>query len=332
MILRPAIALFTASLLASPAGWAALSITFDYSFDESGTQFFGSSGTPVTDRRNILEDAATVFETSLIAQSTNLDGSSNELSAISPDVPGGDTWDATFTNPDDGSSDSVSNRSVASGEVIVYVGGRSLGGSTLAVGEVGGFTASGSQAWLDTLEARGQDGALDSPATDFGPWGGSIAFDTSGTTFDFDGVSGGMSDGVGDGTTASGEFDFYTVAVHELAHVLGFGTASSWDTYVDSANDEFEGPQAVAENGGSDVQLDSDEAHLASGTDVLMDPTLTSGSGSGLEREFASDLEFAMMADVWAVPEPESYLAMLPVLALAFLLVRKRWARRPAQK
>ena len=57
--------------------------------------------------------------------------------------------------------------------------------------------------------------------TDFGPWGGAISFNSnSNWYFDPD---------ITTDESFSNQFDFYSVAVHELAHVLGFGSAPSFN-------------------------------------------------------------------------------------------------------
>lgn len=298
-------------------GEASLTIQFNYvnadgSFAGVGNAptsgfFFDNSGAQA-----ILEEAADVFE-GILGNSTNTDGSSNVLDAITPG--GSDTWDAKFTNPETGASEAITDLSIASGTIVIYAGGRDLGGSTLANGERGGFTSSGSQSFVDTVEARGQAGAITSgpnvasPVDDFGPWGGAVAFDSTGTTWDFV---------AGSATYSGSDFDFYTVALHELAHVLGFGTTPVWDTYTDNTGSTttFDGPQAIAANGNSPVALAGDGLHLSSG---LLDPTLTAGT-----RETLSAIDIAVMQDLWAIPEPTSITVLLPLLFSAFFFRNRR--------
>src|SRR5204862_423411 len=70
-----------------------------------------------------------------------------------------------------------------------------------------------------------QGGALASPPTDVGPWGGSIGFDKNWGSWYFSLESSGIS---------SGQLDFFTVAEHELGHLLGFNNSNpgSWMTNV----------------------------------------------------------------------------------------------------
>ncbi len=101
------------------------------------------------------------------------------------------------------------------------------------MGGFGGFSASGSQEFLDLITARGQTGELNNLATDIGIWGGSISFDTDANwhnTTDLVGLD-------------FNEFDFFSVAIHELSHVLGFGISDSWNAQVNNSN--FTGVNAL---------------------------------------------------------------------------------------
>ncbi len=243
-----------------------LSIRLDYSMDSSG--FFASQ-----ERRNSLQFAAN----SIISKF------SDQLTAIQPTAV--NQWTAKFLNPANGAQDTRANLSIAANEILVFAGARTLGAGELARGEKGGFTAtSTSQAFIDTVKGRGQSGALTSTATDFGPWGGTISFSST-TNFHF-----GLTT---DGLDAS-EFDFVSVASHELLHVLGFGLANSWNAKVVGG---FTGPNAVAVSGKSPVPL-SDASHWASGTTsngqiALMTPESTNG-----QRKLPTRLDFAGMQDI----------------------------------
>ncbi|MFO8012875.1 MAG: PEP-CTERM sorting domain-containing protein [Phycisphaerae bacterium] len=268
-----------AGLVLGPAVRADISIQFDYTYD-------GGFFTSHAEAKTTLEyaaDALAVF--------------TDDLDAI---VPGGlNTWEATITRPDDGEGMSVQNLVVPADTLIVYAGGRDLGGS-LGVGGPGGWSVSGvGGAWFDTVEARGEIGYFDSPATDFGPWGGQVTFTTAGDTDWYFGV-----DPAGLG---GGQSDFLSVAMHELGHLLGIGTADSWETHVSGG--VFTGPAAVAEHGGN-VSLYPDLSHWASGTEshvdgaaqeAAMDPSLTQGT-----RKVFTALDFAGLADVgWEMPADE---------------------------
>jgi hypothetical protein len=284
-----------------------IDIQFDYTYDSSN--FFNGN----LQRQNALNAAAQVFESRL----------TDNLTAITPS--GGNTWTATFRNPSTGVTETVTDRSIAAGVIVVYAGARDLSGGTLGIGGPGGFMVSGtSQSFIDSVVLRGQIGADDTPPTDFGPWGGSIAFDSfEPWYFDLDPST---------IEAFPSQPDFYSVAVHELAHLLGFGTAESWDALVSAGN--FNGPKSMALNGGLAVTLSGDLSHWAENTtsDVLspvmrldqeaaMDPTIFDGS-----RKYFTELDFAGLDDIgWTViPEPAT--AVLLLSGAGFVALRRRRA------
>jgi hypothetical protein len=139
-----------------------------------------------------------------------------------------------------------------------------------------------------------------------------------------------------DHTTAvgSGLNDFYSVALHEIVHSMGFGGGDEWDAA--HAGTTWLGAAGIAENGTGVNLLDAGEAHVASGLlsltldgdpqEALMDPTLTTGT-----RKFLTVLDLAMLEDlgytVAAVPEPASYALMMGLSALGCLVARRRVRR-----
>ncbi len=259
----------------------ALSIRLDYSFDDLG--FFDD---PV--RRTVLEVAADVFAGRI--QDT-----------LTPIIPGGgNQFSARFMNPATRTTAVVDNFFVSQDEIVVFVGGFAGGAGTsvLASAGGGGFSAGGSQAFLDNVIARGQLGALAPVPTDYAIWGGSMTFnidkpwhfDTDPNTFEsFDGLA-----------------DFYSVAVHELAHVIGFGQAESWDALI--VDNAFTGTDSQEVFGGPVPLFRGDLAHWAEGTkgtvdgvpqEASMDPTIGRG-----ERKHLTDLDWAALADIgWEISD-----------------------------
>jgi Ca2+-binding RTX toxin-like protein len=262
-----------------------ISIQFDYSQDAN--QFFDDPA-----RREILELAAQSLSSRF----------GDHLDAITP--TGSNTWSLSVTNPSGASSFSLTDVTIPEDTLIVFVGARMM--SSLGIGGPGAFAASGSSEWLDQVESRGQSGVLSSPSTDFATWGGSITFDLDANWYF----------GTSEAGLGSDQHDFLSVAMHELGHVLGIGTADSWDRFV--SGDFFVGPNCVAEHGGN-VPLSGD-AHFAEGLqdahqEVAMDPSLLEGT-----RKLFTELDFAALADVgWEVtgdsgsndddddPAPETY-------------------------
>jgi hypothetical protein len=211
----------------------------------------------------------------------------DSLTAIS--ASGNNTWSAQFLDPGTGVQDSITNLFVPANTIIIYVGGRPLP----AGGEVGyanfGYSWSGSQDWGNTVVGRGKAGATGANPTAFGPWGGSIAFDTN-TNWYFGSDTSGLN---------NTETDFLTVAEHELGHMFGFGTAPSFNDKI--SNGQFTGSNAVAEFGGN-ITLDSLQQHWAQGTldhglETVMEPVLPAG-----DRRLFTNLDFAALTDIgWQV-------------------------------
>ncbi|MFM8271800.1 MAG: matrixin family metalloprotease, partial [Gemmata sp.] len=243
----------------------AVLIQLDYSRDLTG--FFNNP-----EARAIMERAASEFGNSLNAN----------LAAIVPH--GGNTWTATFFDPATGGQTGVANLSVGANTLRIFVGGRAMSRSEAGFGGYGGTSISGSQAWLNAVETRGHSG--------FSPWGGSIAFDTN-QRWHFGQTTDGLD---------STELDFYSVAVHELGHVLGIGTAPEWMSLASGGY--FYGANASAVYGGA-VPLNPNASHwadgvIAGGQGASLDPTLTYGT-----RVTWSALDAAALRDLgWGASGP----------------------------
>ncbi|QDT11344.1 calcium-binding protein [Planctomycetes bacterium K23_9] len=257
-----------------------VSIAIDYSLDTQG--FFGN-----TSARDALEDVAADISSRL----------NDSFNAITPS--GSNSWDLRFFHPATGAYGAhVVNPTIAADEYRIYAGGRELGGNTLGSAGPGGFSAGGNQAWFDAIRQRGQTGVATD--TDFAAWGGSVAFDSVGTTWHYDETTTGL---------VGGESDFRSVAYHELIHALGFGSADSFDAWISGG--QFTGPAALGEyDFGGNVPLYSDLSHFADGTtdggqETAMDPIITSGT-----RKFPTPLDWAVMTDIgWEVTANQVYVA-----------------------
>jgi hypothetical protein len=256
----------------------AITIRFDYSFDSSG--FFASP-----DRQAALQRAADAIGPRL----------ADNLAAI---VPGGlNTWQASVFDPATNSTVTVPNPTIRANELVVYVAGAPLGSSELGLATTGGYSASGTRAWLDTVRARGQAGALATPKTDYSTWGGMITFDNR-ANWNFSTAN-----------PAVNQYDFTSVATHELMHILGFGLGEPAFTR-NIVNGQFVGPAVEAVAGGPVPVTDNPPDHWAPGTNwngqpSPMQPALPAG-----ERRTMTPLDYAALEDIgWdltsvAAPSP----------------------------
>lgn len=264
----------------SQAAAGDLTIRIDYSRDTNN--FFNTQA-----KRDLMQTAADMLA-ALFA---------DELTAIASGD--GNSFDVTFRNPADGGEITLSDFTVEENELVIFVGGRNLGATgngdvdvdLLGIGGPGGFSASGDEAFVDNARTRGQAGAAADadPKTDFGPWGGSIVFNTN-TNWHFGLTSEGLADD---------EFDFLSVALHELAHVFGVGGAESWDVLIDDVLNLFTGAQVAAEidnNAAASVTLDGNhfvDGLTDEGRDVALSPTLTAGA-----RRLLTNLDVAALGDI----------------------------------
>ena len=248
-------------------------LVIDYSFDTEG--FFDDA-----ERREAIEDVAADISMRL----------GDTLDAITPS--GSNSWNAGFFHPCNGVFDFyLINPSINADEIVIYAGGRDLGG-VLGEGGPGGYEASGTSSWFGAIEQRGESGVASD--TDFAPWGGSVSF-TSATDWNF------SAD-----LPSSTQNDFRSVAYHEIFHVLGFATADSWTAQINSSN-EFAGANVIAEHDfGGPVPLTPTSTHFDFGTtdggqEVALDPDLTTGT-----RKFPTDLDWAALDDIgWDIVDPE---------------------------
>ena len=117
--------------------------------------------------------------------------------------------------------------------------------------------------------------------TNFEPWVGTISFNSQ-TNWDFS-----------LNNPSPNQVDFISVALHEIGHILGVGTAPIFD--VLGAGGAFRGVNALAKNGGNPIPLEQDLGHVQEGfkgNTVLLDPSKNNG------RNLPSDIDLALLADI----------------------------------
>jgi hypothetical protein len=206
---------------------AKVSFALDFSLDSTGG-LFDASTTDGQTARATMARAAQVFSDRLL----------DNLTAITPG--GSNTWTPTIVNPATGANRTPAFTGGVGANVIkVFVGSGPLNATEVGMAYAGTATRDGTQAFKDNADSRAQGGALTTPKTDFGPWGGSIAFDWS-TDWNLALTTGGLT---------PNKVDLYTVALHEFVHLLGFsGTQPSYANLV--VGTAFTGLNAKAANGG----------------------------------------------------------------------------------
>ena len=292
-------------LVVVPAS-AQVSFTFDYSYDSNGF-FTGANAS----RQTYLETVGR-YVAGFIRNTP--------LAAITPDS--NNSWAPVIFDPNDiNNTISVGNISVPANTIIVYAGSSTFASATTVAygGPAGGSVPDGSSMdWISTLLYRGNDASRMPPL-------GAITFSTEMAWY-FDSDPSTVED-------FGMDVDFFSEAVHELIHVLGFGTLDTWIGQVDEANGTFSGADSMALFGGT-VPLDDLRQHWAEHTNSLisgtttvqetaMDPTILLGT-----RKYVTDLDVAGLSDIGyvttAVPEPAST-ALWGGLSILLMVM---WRRR----
>ena len=250
-----------------------ISIQLDYSHDDSN--FFANA-----ERRSLFQMAADTLGARL----------GDQLSAIEPG--GGNTWTASLSDPSDveGTID-LDNPTIPANTIRIFVGADQI--DALAIGGPGVGNATGTSQWRALVNARGQSNVDGTSARDFGPYGGTITFDSD--------PDGGWYFGL-DANSIGTAVDFYSVAVHEIGHVLGMGISDSWDSQLFGST--FRGPSSVAAyDDGGNVPVNDGRDHWAQGTkdnglETAMEPDLANG-----QRKLFAPLDYAGLDDIgWEIP------------------------------
>jgi hypothetical protein len=249
-----------------------VTVRLDYSYDKTG--FFNDPN-----RRAVIQRAADTIGAKV----------QDNLSAIVPS--GANSWKANFFNPATNATVTLNNPTINANEIVVFLNAAPLGGGDqLGLTTTGGFTASGSRSWLDGVRTRGQMGVLSNPKTDFSTWGGMITFDSR-VDWSFSGA-----------VPQLNQFDFESVALHEIMHIFGFGLGEP--AFVRNvSNGVFVGPTVTFVNGGKGVNVVGDPAdHWAQGTSYNGQPSPMQASLRPGEKRQLSAIDFAALNDIgWEI-------------------------------
>jgi len=233
---------------------------------------------------------------------------------VADDPGNGELWSINFIDPTDGVERTINNENIAEG-LTIFVGARDLEGDAIGQGGTGGVSVSSvnSQSDLDAALARSSEASF---------WGGSLTFDSN-TNWHF---------GVDEVGLDNNEADFLSTAIHEIAHVLGFGTSSNWNSKVSGTN--FIGTRAEAIYGSS-VPLDDGLGHWndsvrINGLETAMDPTITNGT-----RKLLTPLDYAGLEDIGWDVNSSVYTAAIPfefAPSWGLFLVAGIWGLKKAGK
>lgn len=267
-------------------------IHFDYRFDSAA--YF----TPR--HRALLDQAAAVFESRIT--------DTLEPIAASP----GDDYRLLFCNPElpincdiaiPETLKAVHNEPIPANTLVVFVASYDYG-SPHRLGEAGygvQIADKVSPGLARKLRCRGQSGgcpADDEAATDTGPWGGSMSISSS--------VDWYLDDEIKTDDVPPERYDFYSMVLHELGHLLGFGVADSWKARL-----IHEGvPYFMGGDGVGKQELFADTGHWTDAKpstreglgdyEAAMDRNQVPG-----QRKLFTDLDFAALRDIgWQVQAP----------------------------
>lgn len=290
--------LIAASLALATATAHAINIEFDTRYD-TGASILSQA------QIDVLDYVANEFGTRLTDSLT-----ATSYSSISFFNPGNNPLNDTV---------SLNNQTIAADTLRIFVGASELTGSTVGFGGSGGFSGFGDL-------SRGQTGA---GFTDVAIWGGAITFNANTDWYVDDNPA------TLEGFSGS-QIDFYSVVVHELAHVLGFGISGSWNRLATSTAFSGEASIAAYEAATGTPQTSVPlvgASHWVEGTksfvdgvlqEASLDPTITTGT-----RKYMTDLDWAALSDLgWqvapAAPVPEAHTWAMMLAGLGLLGWRQR--------
>lgn len=328
---------FLTSLLTTQL--SAFTIQVDYSYDTGG--FFTQA------RKDTFQAAINFYQTNFL----------NSFDRINlADHPNIFSWSQVFSDPaqcnqtcsaaNNCPSVSIVNPSIPANTIIIYPAGANInteGGSILGKASQAGASVSATGA--NSAEASNNAATF----LEFIRQRGNTKSFMHGGFISFDNAANWHADPTLNTTPASGLADLFTVALHEVGHILGYGDAVMWDSLVDNSNTSapfFTGPASNAVYGSSPLIQPNLLAHWATGTlsnvyintpspgvpgtpqQTYLDPSLPLGPDPN-SRQYPTDLDMAGFQDMgWIltspVPEPSTYALFFGCVTLLFVAYRKK--------
>lgn len=249
-----------------------VNIQFDYRYDN------GFFNTP--EKKAVLQQAADSVTRRL----------NDQLAEIRP--TGSNSWHAVFSNPSTTALVKLRNMVVPKDTLIIFVGSRTMPNNqrdVLAYADTSwrgpNSYCSGTRQWTNLVQTRLQTGTS--------TWGGAITFNSAK----------GWHFGPQGSRVPQDRFDLFSIAVHEVAHVLGFDSENPLFRNLSSTG-RFVGSHAQAAHG-KPVPMSNANDHdhwdyrvQSSRQAAAMIPY---GAAPGFSRSF-TELDFAALADIgWQV-------------------------------
>lgn len=327
----------------------ALDIKIDFLHDEAADKFFSSTPKAKSAVEKAAKDLGDILTNSMTQVSGDVFTGINGSTSATLD------WSWSYKNPITGLQETIDSPSIAEDTVVVYVGTRSLSGSTLGQGGAGGagVQISGSgfpSEWIGAVDAaeansnavmrRGSGPVIGrfSGGANFGGFIGQYDLDfglaVGNLWFDSDTDNNGFRDSGAtlesywhydtDTSVAASKIDLYTVALHEILHVMGAGSSQTWEDL--SNGSQWLGTEAALVAGtanllasdGSHIREDLLSPRLSDG--VLQQAVLAPSITPGVRKEL-TELDVAILTDLGylvTVPEP-SNIVMLSLAGLICL-------------
>jgi len=280
------LSLYVSLLIICTPSKAAIDIIFDYSYDTNN--YF------TDEMKYVMDQAAFAFESRMANETLGSlipsDYNSSAVGILMIDNPTtGADLNVTF-----GSTTSEGNLVGKEDEIIIFAGAKAVGSSYLSYSRVEynyNDLVNGDPYW-DYMENR--DYGYNDPAV----FGGSLSINSDLNWYADTNLTS-HSDAL-----TSGKYDFYSTAVHELGHILGFNywTFASWDL-VDVNETVFNTSSVRSEYSGNDVPMvvDSMSLHFGDLNSSLINcdchPAMSDINSTNTRTPF-SDIDFAILQDL----------------------------------